>query len=357
MATMHVSPRVALYARTINEGYVPSSSAQQSPHVYVPVTSVDHFEQRPCVQQNCPTSCRNLYRDFYAQRQREEALQQKYRQARKALARQSWQEYLFQQNAEHKVSALVDNAERNLERAINIYGGFLRIVYEDLDDAEELVALARAYTSGGGGGGPSDSVSVVPRGAETPEMAQARQKVERSLARSPSRLGAPPSPASAALWKVSPQTVANLRHAQVSAARHNWAHLQDLARFAADLHLREQTYRRALQALGAEPPYPAPLLASVASPAVIDQVSLALRRRGYADASVASGRDHGHGDTADTQALSLLPGPDAAPERGMRRSRFDPMSMDSQHAVAGRDHGTHGYGPTIYKAADTTKIV
>jgi hypothetical protein len=190
----------------------------------VPVqkTPYELFEQRNSVKNECSADYLDLHRDFRQQRDREDRLKDKQKQRAKEIAKETEEQQYRMMNANGKVHYLVDQAKQNLERGLNINGGFMRKVNESLDEAYRIL-----------------------------EESQGKQATE---------------------FYVSPETMEDLYRARAEEQMHNWGYLQDLARYARDMTEREQKYRQYMQQYGLPPLFDRPLVEQLRSDAVYNNM-------------------------------------------------------------------------------------
>jgi hypothetical protein len=214
----------------IQDGYA-APSHLWSLRVYSPTH--DDFARRSDVRQECSTGCLDLQGEFVQQKTRENALIEQTRRRARERKHALDEVALSNMDDNARVMTLVSRGLNNLERCLNLHGGYLRKVHDNIDRAVDLVEAADA--SGRGERIPSHT-----------RTALARALTEERL--------------------------------------HNWSYWMDVAAVARDALLRELVYREAINALGGDQPFEAPLAAAPLSPAVRDCLvgSTAMGDRGSA---------------------------------------------------------------------------
>jgi hypothetical protein len=194
--------------------------------VHIIETPYAHFEERNDVKKQCSTGCVTLYKDFRKQRDDEKKLQQDEKKRRKEKKNETLNKKFRQLNAEAKVSTLVDKARLNLERGVNIYGGFLRTVNRDLDNAYDIIR-------------ESDNLTQ-PDGSR---------------------------------WFISDQTREDLFRLRAEEHVHNWAYINNLSRLTHDLIARENHYREVLDRHGIPQPFDTSLIDRVRNHSVLNNLT------------------------------------------------------------------------------------
>jgi hypothetical protein len=218
-----MSSSLEQYVRDINDPpELDASDTHQN--VFVEKTPYKTFENRAQVKKECSAGCVSLYKDFREQRNRERRLREDEKRKRKERKNENLDNQFRQMNADQKINTLVDRANQNLERGVNMYGGFMRIVNRDLDDALDLVNKGQ------------DAVGNK-------------------------------------RWFISDQTIQRLYRTRAEEHVHNWAHMGSLSQFARDLVAREQRYRDVLNANGIRQPFETPLIDRVTNHAVLNNLS------------------------------------------------------------------------------------
>ncbi|AGO83832.1 hypothetical protein psal_cds_263 [Pandoravirus salinus] len=177
------------------------------------------FEQRPEVRQECSTGCLDLQGEFTQQKARENVLIEQERHKARERKRAYDEIVLANMDENARIMALISRGLNDLERCLNLHGGYMAKVQGSLGRAADLVHAA----------------DVAGRG---------------------SRIG--------------PSARAALTDAIAEERLHNWTYLQDVASLARDALLREMAYREALDAAGVVQPFGAPLTATPMPPAVRD---------------------------------------------------------------------------------------
>lgn len=180
--------------------------------------TTDHdFAQRANVRQECSTGCLDLQGEFTQQKARENVLIEQER--RRARERKRAHDEIMLANMEDnaRIATLTSRGLADLERCLNLHGGYMAKVQDSLDRAADLVHAADAQ-----GRGP----------------------------------------------RIDPNVRAALTDALAEEHLHNWTYSRDVAALARDALLRELAYREALEAVGAAQPFDAPLVAEPMSPAV-----------------------------------------------------------------------------------------
>ncbi|AJF98227.1 hypothetical protein TW95_gp1493 [Pandoravirus inopinatum] len=205
-----------------------------------PTTDSD-FRQRPRVREECSTGCLDLQTEFTQQKARENVLIEEER--RKARERKRAHEEIQYANMDKnaRATAFTSRAMNDLERCLNLHGGYMAKVQESLGRAANCVRDADAEGQGS---------------------------------------------------RITPHTRAALANAIAEEHLHNWTYMRDVASLARDALLRELVYREALDAVGAAQPFDAALVAGPMSLAVRNclAASTSMGERGAARSEYATFR-------------------------------------------------------------------
>lgn len=191
------------------------------------------FIQKREVQQQCSTGCLDLQEEFTQQQARENSLIDRARRQKREHQRAIEEARIANMDDNARVMAYVSRGLGKLERSLNLSGGYTRTVYDDLDDAIDIV--------------DRDGGAQVTPGA--------RDALERAVA---------------------------------EVDLHNWAcWMHDVGPIAREALLRELTYRKVLDDAGIRQPYDAALVHGGLSSGV---VACLMRPTAMGDRGVARSR-------------------------------------------------------------------
>ncbi|WBR14370.1 hypothetical protein pkur_cds_195 [Pandoravirus kuranda] len=165
------------------------------------------FARRTDVRQECSTGCLDLQDEFTQEQARENSLIERARRQKREHRRAIEEARIANMDADARVMAYVERALGKLERLLNLSGGYARTVYDDLDDATDIIER------------DGDGAEVMPGTRDALEMAVAEADL------------------------------------------HNWAcWMHDVGPVAREALLRELAYRKVIEDAGLRQPYDAALI-------------------------------------------------------------------------------------------------
>lgn len=173
------------------------------------------FARRADVRQECSTGCLDLQGEFTQEQARENSLIERARRQKREHRRAIEEATIANMDDDARAMAYVSRGLGKLERLLNLSGGYARTVYDDLDDAAD----------------------IVDRGGDAEVMPGTRDALERAV---------------------------------VEADLHNWAcWMYDVGPIARESLLRELAYRKALDDAGLPQPYDTALIHGGLSPGAV----------------------------------------------------------------------------------------